>query len=243
MKFEYATYTDKGGRDNNEDSIVVCENAGRLMLVVADGLGGHACGEVASRIACETASRVFNQMEEVNETNLEALIKACDMDICEYQNGNPECEKMRTTFSMVVCSDKKVYRAYVGDSRVYRFFKSGKYEHTLDHSVPQMLVAAGEIKESDIRYHVDRNRLLKVLGNEDAELKPVVDPPVKAVAWDAYLLCSDGFWELITEKEMNKCLYWAKSPQAWLDKMLEIVHKNGEGKECDNCSAITLFVR
>lgn len=243
MKYEYATYTDKGGRDNNEDNIAVSISEGRIMLVVADGLGGHACGEVASKIACDTAVREFEKMEEINETNLAALVKACDMDICEYQNGNPECEKMRTTFSMVACSKKKVYRAHVGDSRVYRFFKSGKYEHTLDDSVPQMLASAGEIKESEIRNHVDRNRLVKVLGNEEANLIPTVEEPVKAVKWDAYLLCSDGFWELITEKEMNRCLYWAKSPQAWLDKMLEIVHKNGEGKDCDNCSAIALFIK
>jgi len=243
MKYEYATYTDKGSRENNEDSIVVRESEGRLLLVVADGLGGLDCGEVASKIACDTAARLFEKMEEVNEANLESMIKSCDMDICEYQNGNPECEKMRTTFSMVVCANKKVYRSHVGDSRVYRFFKSGKYEHTLDHSVPQELVSAGELKESEIRNHVDRNKLVKVLGNEEADIKPVVDAPVKAVKWDAYLICSDGFWELITEKEMNKCLYWAKTPQQWLDKMIEIVHKNGEGKDCDNCSAITLFIR
>ena len=88
-------------------------------------------------------------------------------------------------------------------------------EHTLDHSVPQMLAAIGEIKENEIRHHPDRNRLLRVLGTEMEEPRHQKSEWMEKQTHQAFLLCSDGFWELINEKKMEWCLKWAKSPEQW----------------------------
>ena len=112
---------------------------------------------------------------------------------------------------------------------------------TLDHSVPQMLVKSGEIKESEIRNHPDRNRLLRALGLEtDRQLYELQEPyPLRKC--QAFLLCSDGFWELIEEEKMCSFLKKAESADEWLRLMNEEVQKNGAGKNMDNNSAIAVW--
>ena len=91
---------------------------------------------------------------------------------------------------------------HVGDSRLY-YFKNGRIvKRTLDHSVPQMLVAAGEIDEKEIRHHPDRNRLVRVMGMEWDEPKYQVSEPMPEEPGQAFLLCSDGFWENIEEEQI-----------------------------------------
>lgn len=115
-------------------------------------------------------------------------------------------DEMKTTATAVLISEDTVYRGYIGDSRIYVFKKNKVKERTLDHSVPQMLVMAREIKEKDIRNHPDRNRLLKVMGIEWEEPAFKIEEPLGTDECQAILMCSDGFWELITEKEMCKIL-------------------------------------
>ena len=115
-------------------------------------------------------------------------------------------------------------------------------QHTLDHSVPQMLVAAGQIKEKQIRNHPDRNRLLRVLGIDWDTPKYQIADAIAREKNQAFLLCSDGFWELIEEKKMQHCLKKAKTPEQWLKLMEEIVLKNGQGKNMDNYSAVALWL-
>lgn len=106
-----------------------------------------------------------------------------------------------------------------------------------------MLVNMGKIKEKDIRHHEDRSRLLRVMGTEwDAPKYQVVDN-FTVTNHSSFLLCSDGFWELIDEKMMCKTLKKAKTPTEWLFNMREIILKNGKGTNMDNYSAIAIFVR
>ena len=104
-----------------------------------------------------------------------------------------------------------------------------------------MLVFAGEIKEKDIRFHPDRNRLMKVMGTEWEKPEYELSTLFTRKGKQALLLCSDGFWELIDEKNMKKCLKKASSVQHWLELRLQIVHENGKGKEMDNYSAICVW--
>ena len=104
----------------------------------------------------------------------------------------------------------------------------------MDHSVPQMLVMAREIKEKDIRNHPDRNRLLKVMGIEWEEPAFKIEEPLRTDECQAILMCSDGFWELITEKEMCKILKKSNTVQEWIEKMAEVVQENGKDKNMDN---------
>ena len=140
-------------------------------------------------------------------------------------------------------SGKTARFAHVGDSRIYHFEKAKYVQRSQDHSVPQMLANRGDIKEKDIRHHEDRSRLLRVMGTEwDSPKYQAVDG-IKLTNRSSFLLCSDGFWELIDEKQMCKLLKKAADPQDWLGKMEEIVLKNGTGTNMDNYSAIAVFVR
>ena len=113
---------------------------------------------------------------------------------------------------------------------------------TLDHSVPQMLVLTKEIKEKEIRNHPDRNRLLRVLGVSGDTPRFELSEIQKRKKQQAFLLCTDGFWELILEKEMWQCLKNAKTAQKWLEQMEEIICRRGEGQDMDNFSAIGVLL-
>ena len=116
-------------------------------------------------------------------------------------------------------------------------------KRTLDHSIPQMLVASKEIKESDIRNHPDRSMLVKVMGIEWE--KPLFElmKPIPLRKCQAFLLCSDGFWELINEDEMCKCLEKAVNVDHWLQMMNDIVQSNGINVNMDNNSAIAVWCK
>jgi serine/threonine protein phosphatase PrpC len=112
---------------------------------------------------------------------------------------------------------------------------------TLDHSVPQMLVFAREIKEKQIRNHPDRNRLLRVMGIEWEKPMYELAEQTQLEKYQAFLLCSDGFWELIDEKQMCKLLKNSSTVEEWMQAMVEVIKQNGIGKNMDNYTAIALW--
>lgn len=150
---------------------------------------------------------------------------------------------MKTTVTCLVLRGETAKFAHIGDSRIY-YFEKGKYVmRSQDHSVPQMLVKRGEIAEKDIRRHEDRSLLLRVMGTEWDGPKYQVVEGITLTKRSSFLLCSDGFWELIDEKMMCKTLKKAANPQEWLDSMEKNVLENGKGTNMDNYSAIAVFVR
>ena len=151
-------------------------------------------------------------------------------------------DEMKTTLVVLLIDEEKILWGHIGDSRLY-YFQNRKYRvRTLDHSVPQMLVLAGEITEKEIRGHADRNRLLRVMGTEWDSPKYQIAEFMETGQKMAFLLCSDGFWELIEEKTMQTMLKKSETPENWLDNMEKEVLKNGKGKEMDNYSAVAVFV-
>ena len=174
----------------------------------------------------------------VEESIMEAQEKLLEKQKAEHAENS-----MKTTVTCLELSGNKARFAHVGDSRIYHFEKAKYVQRSQDHSVPQMLVNRGDIKEKDIRHHEDRSRLLRVMGTEWDSPKYQVFDDIKLTNRSSFLLCSDGFWELIDEKQMCKLLKKAADPQDWLGKMEEIVLANGTGTNMDNYSAIAVFVR
>ena len=129
---------------------------------------------------------------------------------------------------------------HVGDSRLY-YFRNGRLEkQTLDHSVSQIAVLMGEIPQEGIRFHADRNRVLRALGSGNA--KPDISPLMELKEDTAFLLCTDGFWEYVYEREMEETLKEAREPAVWLEKMRGILEKRiPEGN--DNFSAAAVFCK
>lgn len=237
----YELLSNKGDRGNNEDNIGMYQREQEYCFVLADGLGGHGKGEVASLLGVETAIKVF-AVEGAGEESLEVSFLNAQKEILDRQHSDVTARDMKTTLVILHIGEKDIWWGHIGDSRLY-YFQHGKLvQRTLDHSVPQMLVAAGQLKEKQIRNHPDRNRLLRVLGVDCDSLKYQLEEAKEREGKQAFLLCSDGFWELIEEKKMQNCLKKAKTPAEWLNLMEEIVRKNGEGKNMDNYSAIAVWL-
>ena len=106
-----------------------------------------------------------------------------------------------------------------------------------------MLAAAGQLKESEIRFHEDRNRLLRVLGVAGQDPAYDAEEPITLEGDQQFLLCSDGFWELISEEQMLLCLDESDEPQLWLENMVELANRNGRCKSRDNMTAITVWIK
>ena len=151
-------------------------------------------------------------------------------------------KKMKTTAVCLVTDRRNAYIGHVGDSRLYVFQHDKVSFRTKDHSIVQMMASMGEIRDEEIRNHPDRNTLLRVMGIEWEKPQYEIEPVIPLRKCQAFLLCSDGFWELITEDQMCNMLSESKSASRWLDSMVRIVKENGKDKEMDNNSAIAVWV-
>ena len=244
MQISYYSITNPGDRDCNEDSFGILNSKQNFScFVVADGLGGHGMGEIASQLTVESFSELIqneNRMQLSDFLNDGFLL--AQQKVLERQEILHNRRMLKTTAVVLCIQDDKLQWGHVGASRLYAFRKKKLVQKTKDHSVPQMLVQAKEIKEKDVRFHPDRNRLLRAIGvpwdTPQFELSEVYS----ARDFSAFLLCSDGFWELITEKEMQKLLKSSATPQEWLNQMGKIVLNNGADVDMDNYTAVALFI-
>lgn len=185
----------------------------RACFVLADGLGGHEKGEKASRAAVEFVMSQYRKIPKISRKALAELLEEANQCVIKGQTMYPG---MRTTLAAAVIEERKFYFAHAGDSRVY-LFKNGKmFDRSKDHSVPQILVDMGELREDQIRFHPDRNRLLKVLGNETCLNISKMPEPVQMEPGDAFLICSDGFWEYVWETEMEADLVKSGTAKEWI---------------------------
>lgn len=243
----YYGITRLGTRDKNEDAYKIWKSpdSKRYMFALADGLGGHRKGEVASRLVVDTSVEIAER-----GINNEIIMDKCFIEgqkkLMEEQIRNNAVNDMKTTQVVLYINGNKAIWAHVGDSRLYRF-KTGMFtrvaERTLDHSVVQNMVLSGQIKEKDMRFHEDRNMLLRVMGTEWDSPKHTVDNSIELKNNESFLLCSDGFWEWIDEKNMIACLKKSASPEEWIKKMEKIIIDNVGNNSCDNYTAIGVFVR
>ncbi|MBR4759930.1 MAG: serine/threonine-protein phosphatase [Lachnospiraceae bacterium] len=237
----WSQISDKGGRGHNEDYVGEIVHKDRACFVLADGLGGHGKGEVASQLVTESILDTFEN-DYTRDGFLENAFDKAQNKLLEEQRKQGKPDEMKTTAVCLQIDGDEVRWGHCGDSRLYVIKGKKILQRTLDHSVPQMLVFGREIREKDIRFHEDRNRLLKVMGIEqDKKLYEVSE-------WHEYsdktrfLMCSDGFWEFVLEKEMEKTLKKSDTPEGWLREMEKIVLERGKGKEQDNYSAIAVWM-
>jgi serine/threonine protein phosphatase PrpC len=238
----FGQMTNAGDRENNEDSIGLMETKTGFLFAVADGLGGHGKGELASSIAVERAIVTFAGEDTFTRETLEKCFDSSQKGVLEVQASDRSARDMKTTLVLLHVGSDTVRWGHIGDTRLYYFLKGKLIERTLDHSVPQMLVASGEIRESQIRRHPDRNRLLRVIGTEWDSPRYQIDNEIPREPGQAFLLCTDGFWEHIVEKKMLHALKHSKSPQEWIDRMTKDVLADGRRDNMDNFSATAVWV-
>jgi len=237
---QYHLLTNLGEREQNEDYIGKIERDGRMLFVLCDGLGGHGKGEVASKMVVESIIEYYQYATEIPD--ISECIEYAQQKLLEKQAEERMTMGMKTTLVLLEIDGYRARWAHVGDSRLYMFHHNKIVTRTLDHSVPQMLVAAGQLKDKDIRFHEDRNRLLRVMGIEWDKPLYVVSQWTAIEPKDAFLLCSDGFWEWIPEKKMEKNIKKKSSIKNWLELMEYDICNAGKGKDMDNYSAIGIVI-
>ena len=238
MKISTAYLSEQGGREKNDDTIYAIRDTNSICVFVGDGLGGYEDGKIASKTAGETILSYRNQYGFQNDENMLRAVEAADYAVKEQQMLRGS--NMKTTVVVLEVNGRKARWMHVGDSRLYQFTE-GKISHqTMDHSVSQVSVLMGEITPDEIRFHEDRNRVLRALGSENA--KPDISPVTEIKRNTVFLLCTDGFWEYVYEKEMEETLAESESPKEWLMKMCRLMEERVPDGH-DNYTAAAVFCR
>jgi serine/threonine protein phosphatase PrpC len=213
MAFLTASISQAGGRTVNEDNAGFLEIGSAGCWVVADGLGGHGGGATASHLAVDAVLSSFQANPSVTADALRGYLATAQAAI-QAQQGEPGLSQMRSTIVVLLANERTAVCGHIGDSRLYQFRSGAVAFQTVDHSVPGSLAAAGSIAYDQIRFHEDRNRVLRSLGN-NADLNPAItERPLSP--GDTFLLCTDGFWEYVTEFEMEADSAKAPAPADWL---------------------------
>ncbi|MFV1996384.1 MAG: Stp1/IreP family PP2C-type Ser/Thr phosphatase [Acidiferrobacterales bacterium] len=194
-------------RTNNEDSISTLDDLG--VAILADGMGGHQAGEVASSMAVEMVKQFFTETmgngdsTPIGEQMLES-VELANTAVFELSQQRPECAGMGTT--LVVCAfvSGKIITAHVGDSRLYRLRENNLEQITQDHSVVQELVSRGFMSPEEANNSMNKNLVTKALGIEAAVEADLDEQDYQA--GDLYLLCSDGLSDVVSDGEIEKSL-------------------------------------
>lgn len=242
MKYQTTTLTQQGGRAYNEDYCGFVEPEEQLgCWVVADGLGGHVGGDVASKLAVEFMLDTFTGKPLLATETLKLQFDNAQAAVMAEQKSSLKLADMQTTAVALIVQNDQALWGHIGDTRLYYFHEGSVHKQTSDHSVPQMLAKAGEIEADEIRFHEDRNRLLRSIGSEES-FKPYLEQsPISLYSGDAFLLCTDGFWEYVFETEMEADLDQADSVTGWVTAMeLRLLARAPEKN--DNYSAIAIRV-
>ncbi len=230
----FGVESDKGiKRTLNEDcyDIIADTSETPAVFIVADGMGGHSMGEVASRIAVNTLKSYILQEKECFCKNKDIIISIKDaINIVneEILNASPEKDeriRMGTTLVAAFVCEKKIYIANIGDSRAYRI-RSGEIKKlTVDHSYIQILLENGSITEDEARNHPEKNKITKALG-----FYSEVEPDVFTYDMeenDIFLLCSDGLTNMVLEKDILDVCVSENNLQSVCSILVDKANANG----------------
>jgi|Deesub1362A_J573_1020465.scaffolds.fasta_scaffold00080_35 protein phosphatase len=213
-------------RAKNEDGL--CVNGEYGLFAVADGMGGHQAGEVASRLALAVLNQQFQRLVDesgdVGNSLLQA-VKEANRQVFEESSRNETYNGMGTTLSACVIRGDRLFLAHVGDSRVYLVRSEEMLQLTEDHSVIQELLNEGRIRAEDVPLHLYRNVLSRALGTE-AELE--VDLRQVAVrAGDRVLLCTDGLTNQVPDETIRALIESVDDPEQRVQDLLRLALDRG----------------
>ena len=235
--------TDIGkARDMNQDSYYVSSPENNIELyILADGMGGYNGGEVASKLAIESARKYiennFNQIEPEKEQILKLVKNAAEyanMVVYEKSKTSEDLKGMGTTLDICFIYNNKVYIGHVGDSRIYLIRKDIIRKLTKDHSYVQQLVEDGKITREEANHHPKKNMLLKALGCTE-----YVEPDIRArniEKQDVLLMCSDGLTNMVDENIIYKMV--KENPKTAPEKLVNLANEAGG---YDNITVITII--
>ena len=241
MKSFYLTDSGKV-RDHNEDSVIILHNSDdNYLMAVADGMGGHSCGEVASSLVIKYLASQFNDhfynmdknsaIEFINDSIIEV-----NSMIFKYQVDHPESKGMGTTLVLALLTKEYLLMANIGDSSGFIVKNNKLHKITYDHTLVNLLVSAGELTEDEAKNHPRKNVLMKALGANDPIEADIFDCDMNI---DGIFLCSDGVTNMLEIEQIEKVL---KEDLDIEDKIVKIVHKCNNRGGLDNMSMAYLIM-
>ncbi len=218
-------------RESNQDYYYISNSLDEVQLyILADGMGGYNGGEIASKLAVQTAkSYIENNFKEI-EKDRDSIIQLvassmeyANMVVYEKSKESKELEGMGTTLEICLIYNNRAFIGHVGDSRIYRIRKEFMRKLTQDHSYVQKLVKDGTITQEEAIHHPQKNMLMKALG-----CNAFVEPDVMAKGFlkeDILVMCSDGLTNLVSQEEIFK--FAKKDIEQAPKELIEIANKNG----------------
>ena len=251
MRVRFAGDTNVGmKRAHNEDSFFLPES--ERLAIVADGMGGHASGEVASRMAVETISEFFKATQDEQQTTwpfkidrghryninrMVTAIKLANLKIHEHAQKDPRCHGMGTTVVSALFLDDAIVVGHVGDSRLYRR-RGGSFEQiTEDHSLLNDYIKMKHLSPEEIAAFPHKNVIVRALGMKDTVQVDVhCDSPRLG---DVYLLCSDGLSGMISDPQLADLLGAERDLDVLCERLISMANKNGG---LDNITVVAIRV-
>ena len=242
MKSFYLTDVGKV-RDHNEDSVIILKNhKNEYLLAVADGMGGHRAGEVASSIAISYLSKQF--METFYDLSKEdailwinTVVRDINREIFKYEEENRECVGMGTTLVLAIVTSEYILFGNIGDSSGFVMKGGTLHKVTVDHSLVNLLVEAGEITEEEAKDHPRKNVLMKALGASDVVEPDVFDCDLEVTS---ILLASDGLTNLLDASKIEDEL---NSKVEIEEKIVNLIRKANNLGGTDNISVAYLEIK
>lgn len=242
MKFTIYQESRIGERKLNQDRTAYSYSRQALLMLVADGMGGHAHGEIAAQIAAQTMVALFQQQAQPELADPQRFLT----DACNEANRKIVDHAFAKSLSTIPCTTivacvvqaNRVYWAHAGDSRFYLLRKNRIIRRSRDHSRVQELMAQGVLDQESAAHHPERNRVLTCLGGTR---RPHIEhgQPVRLRDDDRILLCSDGFWSPLKHEDILQGYAPGCDIHQATRGLLDLAQAQA-GKQCDNLSAIAL---
>lgn len=224
---KYACKSDIGKRSRNEDAFRIPAEAEPVpLLAVADGMGGHAAGAVASRLVIGGLNEVLPSLPYSDPVDfLRRAVQAVNLDVYRAAQDDPRLLGMGSTLVCALLYPDKFYAANVGDSRLYRFDGEALFRITTDHSLVEMLVQEGQITPEEAWHHPKRNLITRAMGPAEH-----VEPDIFEESWkagDMLLLCSDGLSGSVSPEQLRRVLASPDSPEEKCDALVQLALDEG----------------
>jgi len=241
MKFTIHQTSRQGPRPYNQDRLAYSYSKDALMIVVADGMGGHRNGEIAAQLAVKTLAVAFERMAQPSLDDparfLAEHIRQVHAAIDSYTVAHDWFDSPRTTIVVAIIQDNQLYSAHMGDSRLYHFSQGQLVYRSEDHSLVQRLYRKGLLQKRHMATHPERHKIYNCLGGDE---EPQIDlgQPRELTEGDTLLLCTDGLWTLVEDAEIGIILHASPVNEA-LPELLDLAESRA-GEHGDNMSAIAL---
>lgn len=239
---EYSYLTDPGKvRDHNEDSVTIVKNGtGEILMAVADGMGGHKGGEIASSIAITNIGKRFMKTSTVGNKEdainfLGEVVSEANMNLYRYTEENPESLGMGTTIVLALLTDNFLLFGNIGDSSGFVEKKGKLYKITTDHTLVNLLVKSGELTEEEAKNHPRKNVLMRALGANMTVEMDIFDVETDV---DGIFLCSDGLTNMLEKDQIEKVL---ESDLSLDEKLQKLIQKSNNRGGTDNISVAYLI--